>query len=794
MNNEHPPGKGPDQNPGNVLGRVGGKLKSAADLLARVRSNPASAPAPVRPAVTGRSNLSDPLTLMQAITNLAGEYLPSGKMSPEDDFFTSGGSSVKAVGLAARLASELGVELSLDDLFADARPRRIAERWLIKQGVDLALLAGLRTAADSHGGNAANNAANNAAAAPPSAPIMRSGSLAALDADLRAVQLEDMQQIQQDLKLADDLPWLDAPALQVPKRILLTGATGFLGSHVLFDLLRHSDAHVVCVVRAANDQAAARRLEVELEKRDFIWSSELLRRITVLTGDLQLPRLGWSDARWQEEAHQVDSIVNVAAAVDFVRGYHSLREMNVLGAMTLANFAADGRVKPLHHVSSLAIFDELGIPAIGEEEPPARIERLFCGYDKTKWVTEALLRRARERGFCVTFLRPGGISGNSQNGVYNPLDLSSGLIAAFQSMRLLPEFKYMNLAPVDWISRIIAEIVIDPPSWGYNFHLIGEPVALRQQVRELALSGMATKVIGFEPWRLTFLERMERDPIPNLDFLALALRNRSAVKLLEAIMAWPAATAHRVDALIARCNLPARPKNDGLSQVQTVERLVRDGRAKLPARENLPYLWFRETMEGSLQATGSDDAPHTTRFQFDLSVASFYQLFRERRVDVHGEVHCAALHAAPLQVESGSFWVRPNEGVPQRHGMTHPLIKYQLVLRTADGQSWWLQGFKYARPGFDQITQALTMQVSIGPTGEPARYHGIMVVPAATYIEEQIKGIKVNPNVPEQEQYAAKAIWMGWFGLQLTRGLMQPLLRVGAGILDILRTGKDKGE
>jgi hypothetical protein len=123
-------------------------------------------------------------------------------------------------------------------------------------------------------------------------------------------------------------------------------------------------------------------------------------------------------------------------------------------------------------------------------------------------------------------------------------------------------------------------------------------------------------------------------------------------------------------------------------------------------------------------------------------------------------------------------------------------------LRAQDGQRWWLQGFKYAQPGFDQLLQARTLQVQIGrigPAGElgtelSAEYSGTMVVPAATYIEEQIKGIKVNPNVPEQEQYAAKAIWMGWFGLEMTRGLMTPVFRVAAGILDILRTAKDKGE
>jgi hypothetical protein len=380
------------------------------------------------------------------------------------------------------------------------------------------------------------------------------------------------------------------------------------------------------------------------------------------------------------------------------------------------------------------------------------------------------------------------------------MDLSSGLIAAFQSMRLAPEFRYMNMAPVDWISRIIAHIVVDPEAWGYNYHLIGQPVSLRQQIRELTLSGMAIKVMHFEDWREHFLQRMEDDPIPHLEFLALAMKNKAAVKLLEAVMDWPAGTAERVDALIEKHGLPERPNNSGQSQIQTLERLAKDGRATLPKRGDIPYLQFRETMEGSLQSISIDQSRNLTDvqsscvFKFNLSVASFYQLFQERRVDIHGYVSCALLHEQPLSIDEGNFWVRPNDGVPLTHGLKHPLLKYKLLLRDIEGKQWWLEGMKTAKPGLNQLVQVRTLKVTIGHKGEEAKYQGTMVVPADTYIEEQIEGLEVNPNVPEQEQYVAKLIWLGWFGGQLARGFLDPLLRVGGGVLDTLRTMKDKGE
>jgi hypothetical protein len=138
--------------------------------------------------------------------------------------------------------------------------------------------------------------------------------------------------------------------------------------------------------------------------------------------------------------------------------------------------------------------------------------------------------------------------------------------------------------------------------------------------------------------------------------------------------------------------------------------------------------------------------------------------------------------------------VRPNDGVPLTHGLKHPLLKYKLLLRDIEGKQWWLEGMKTAKPGLNQLVQVRTLKVTIGHKGEEAKYQGTMVVPADTYIEEQIEGLEVNPNVPEQEQYVAKLIWLGWFGGQLARGFLDPLLRVGGGVLDTLRTMKDKGE
>lgn len=847
--------------------RGGGGL-GVADLLAKVRAagtepEPAPAPAPDLPGLTA------------IITAAAGRHLPSGRLAPDADFFDAGGTSVDAVELAAELEAELGIEIDLDEVFADARPASLARRWLLlveaattttpsTASAPLATAPGVSapgvsqaagsSAAPAHVAaapaapstasvafgapgvsqdTAPSTASAPLAAAPGiSAPITPSAAFAASgvsqdappsatptptslaspapaphtlpipsprtppavpatpyrpDAPHSRARQEDLDQILADLALADRLPFADVPEPLAPRRILLTGATGFLGSHMLLDLLRHSDAHVYCLVRAADEAAATERLGAQLRSYKLPWSSEIRRRITVLPGDIRSPRLGLTDEQWHALAYELDSIVGVAAAVDFLRGYQSLRSSNVLGALTLAELAATGRPKPLHHISSIAVFNEVGITSMGEDDPLAHVDRLISGYDQSKWAAEVALRRARDHGLVVTALRPGGIGGHTKTGAYNPLDLSSGLISAFGRFRTVPAFRYLNAAPVDWVSRVAVAAICEPDAWGFDYNLTGVPNTLDDVVQDMALGGMHVRVQDWDEWRTDTLARLQAEPVPELAFLSRVLQSPTALKLCEATLKGPAAGADRTDALVAALGLTPAARYDAEAQLKTFEKLADDGLARLPHKDDQPYLWFAETTEGTVGPVGAA-AETPCSMALTLSIASMYQLVKERRVDVTGEVTCPAVHPDPLTVERGDVWVRPEEGIPLQHGLRHQLLRYRLRLRDADGGQWWLEGRKYARARRDLWRQTRALTVEIGREGEAASLLGEVVVPADSYVRDQIDGIKVDPRLTGQEKRAAKLTWLAWFGLEMGRGLLAPFARAAADLLDLRRT------
>ncbi|MER6573017.1 thioester reductase domain-containing protein [Streptomyces sp. NPDC001093] len=817
-----------------AIERGGGGL-SVDDLLARVMqaatgTDSGAAAAPPR----------DVDGVAAAIAAAAGRHLPAGHLSPDADFFDAGGTSVHAVELVAELEGELGIEFDLDEVFADARPISLARRWLQASGAGASSeaappavhagtpaptvqgtlpvpAAGVRPASGADavavpasGTLPATGACDAAVPAPGTLPLSAAGALPApapptlpiptprtppalrpragsSDDRYARARREDLDQILADLALADRLPFADVPEPLPPRRILLTGATGFLGSHMLLDLLRHSDAHVYCLVRAADEEAAVARLGEALKNYRLPWSSEVRRRVTLLPGDIRRPRLGLSDELWHTLAHELDSVVGVAAAVDFLRGYQSLRASNVLGALTLAELAATGRPKPLHHISSIAVFNEVGITSMGEDDPLAHVDRLVSGYDQSKWAAEVALRRARDHGLVVTALRPGGIGGHTKTGAYNPQDLSSGLISAFGRFRTVPAFRCLNAAPVDWVSRVAVAAICEPDAWGYDYNLTGVPNTLDDVVRDMALGGMHVRVQDWDEWRTDALARLEAEPVPELAFLARVLQSPTALKLCEATLKGPAAGGARTAALVEALGLPPAARYDAPAQMRTFERLAEDGLARLPHRDDQPYLWFSETTQGSVGPVGApSDSPCS--MALTLSIASMYQLVKERRVDVTGEVVCAAVHPEPLTVEHGDVWIRPEEGIPQQHGLRHQLLRYRLRLRDADGGHWWLEGHKYARARRDLWRQTRALTVRIGREDEAASLAGEVVVPADSYVRDQIDGIKVDPRLTSQEKRAAKLTWLAWFGLEMGRGLLGPFTRAAADLLDLRRT------
>lgn len=157
-------------------------------------------------------------------------------------------------------------------------------------------------------------------------------------------------QIQQDLQLCPQAVVSSAGAAAAISRagdsaFFLTGATGFIGSHLVAALLESQPAsRCFALVRGDGSHARLRKSLRDAGLSD----GDIHHRVIVVEGDLSRVHFGLPVDRFVEIARTVSAVFHVGAQV---RPYSDLRAANVCGTATAISLALTAKA-PLHHISS----------------------------------------------------------------------------------------------------------------------------------------------------------------------------------------------------------------------------------------------------------------------------------------------------------------------------------------------------------------------------------------------------------------------------------------------------------
>jgi amino acid adenylation domain-containing protein/thioester reductase-like protein len=286
--------------------------------------------------------------------------------------------------------------------------------------------------------------------------------------------------------------------------VLVTGATGFLGAHVLVELLRQTEAEIVCLVRAGGARAGHERLTQALAQHGLSVRTEERRRLGVVAGDLARPLLGLPEPTWNDLAQRVDAIYHVAGRVNLVLGYEVLRPDNVLGTLEVLRLWAARRARRLHHVSTLSVFvaTDRNHGLLGEDDDLSRTGYVHGGYAQSKWAAEWLVRRAAGRG--ATYYRPGLITPDSRGGPAPGRDFLTLFLRGLARLGCLPPCDRtalaLDVAPVDWVARALVYLSLHAA--GDTFHLAGpRAVSLAEWTAALDRVGVQIEEVDPGRWR-----------------------------------------------------------------------------------------------------------------------------------------------------------------------------------------------------------------------------------------------------------------------------------------------------
>jgi nucleoside-diphosphate-sugar epimerase len=242
-----------------------------------------------------------------------------------------------------------------------------------------------------------------------------------------------------------------------PTRILLTGATGFLGMEVLARLLERSDHEVLCLVRAPDRAAAEERLDTVLAKlyRD---ASRYRGRVRALPGDLT--------SGVSAPGEEVDVVCHCAASIAFDLPLDEAREINVDGTRMVLELAQKAGARRFVHVSTAYVSGTHS----GEFTEYMLGTDFRNTYEQTKCEAERFVGEVT--GMEVAIARPSIVMGESDSGwtpafnvLYWPLRaFARGLFARVPAK---PDGR-VDVVPVDYVADGIFKLIESDATGTFN--------------------------------------------------------------------------------------------------------------------------------------------------------------------------------------------------------------------------------------------------------------------------------------------------------------------------------------
>lgn len=256
------------------------------------------------------------------------------------------------------------------------------------------------------------------------------------------------------------------------RNVLLTGATGYLGSFILQRLMARPHLDVFALVRCPTKASGLDRIMTTAIANGW-WQHSYASRIHIWKGDLRDVNLGLGDSEFQilqggvaPRDTCIHAIVHNGARVHYSSDYQTLKPTNVMSTLELLRITATSPV--------ISTFVFVG----GGEKPNADHSKfhpsnstqlsLAGGYTQTKVVSEQIVQDSVDyapfRTKHLHIIKPGYIMGSPHNGIANQSDFIWRLVAGcieIGAYNIDEQAHWLFIADVDRVAHAIVSEVFD---------------------------------------------------------------------------------------------------------------------------------------------------------------------------------------------------------------------------------------------------------------------------------------------------------------------------------------------
>jgi thioester reductase-like protein len=325
-----------------------------------------------------------------------------------DDFFEMGGNSLNALKVVAALARDF--DITMADLFVHPCAAELAAH-IVRRKDNLKLR--IRQAKESL-------------------------TSPEIDRQRRVFRSKLKENYEEYKNRISREKWRGLKANRTYGHILLTGSTGYLGSHLVYELLKKRGARLYLLVRGKSPQEAADRLKKKLLfyfGADFY--EENSHRLHVVSGDITEQGLGLDMKQYGELSEKVDAVFHAAANVKHFGFYRDFYKTNVEGTERLLEFSLSAKEKDFHFISTMSV----GSGNLVNRE--YRLFSEFClnsgqnhgnPYVKSKYEAEQRVLSFRQRGLNAAIYRMANLVFHSHTGKFQENIEGNGFYMSIKAM------------------------------------------------------------------------------------------------------------------------------------------------------------------------------------------------------------------------------------------------------------------------------------------------------------------------------------------------------------------------